>query len=186
MSNQKKASKKLIRTEAKALLRTGISRQEAYQQLTEKFKFRKLIADVLEDLPSKKAKDKYGVWNYVLLALLLVVSVISFLETQSFGSLIWCGVLIYVVARMLTQYYLWITVISALFLISSVVLFFLEENMVINWLSILLTLTLTIVFIILPIWLANKLTPTPVKKKDMYQAASGKQNFMINYEFPED
>jgi len=186
MSKQKQLSKRLIRREAKKLLKTGISRQETYEQLTQKFKYRKLIADVLEDLPSKKAKAKYGVWNYILLALLIVVSVISYFELQSFGSLIYCGILIYVVAKMLTQYYLWITVLSALFLISSVVLFFLEENVVINWLNTFLTLALTIVFLILPTWLANKLTPTPVKNKLSYKAATGKQNFMVNYEFPED
>lgn len=185
MNDRKQPSKKSIREEAKELLKQGKSRQEIYEQLTEKFKYRKIVADVLKNLPSKKAKDKYQKWNFILLGLLILTAVIYFLATPTIGIVLWYGLMIYAVARMLTRYYLWVTILTALGLIGGAVAIFAGDSHSINWINIVVLLVLNIPLIVLPIWLTNKLTPNPVEKKERYQGKDGRQKMRLTYEFPE-
>ena len=186
MSDRKQPDKKIIRVEAKELLKQGMSRQETYEQLTEKFKYRKTVADVLKNLPSKKAKDKYKKWNFTLLGLLVVTTVIYFLATPTIVIILWYGLLIYAVARMLTKYYIWVTALTAFGLIAGTVVIFMSDSSSTNWTNVLILLVLNLPILILPIWLTNKLTPNPIEKMEKYQGKDGRQRIRVHYEFPEE
>lgn len=179
------SNKKLIRKEAKALLNQGKSRQETYEHLIEKFKHRKIVADVLKNLPSKSAKEKYRIWNFILLGLLLITAVIFFLATPTLAIVLWYGLLIYAVARMLTKYYVWVTALASFGLIAGIVVILMGEASSTIWSDILILLVFNLPIIILPIWLTQKLTPSPIERKEKYQAKDGSQKLRLTYEFPE-
>ena len=184
MNDRKQPSKKLIRQEAKELLKQGNSRQETYEQLAEKFRYRKTVADVLKNLPSKKAKDKYRKWNFLLLGLLILTAVFYFLATPTIGVVLWYGLTIYAVARMLTKYYMWVTILTALGLVGGAIAIFVGNHQSVDWVNIIVLLVLNIPLLMLPIWLTKKLTPNPVEKKERYQGKDGTQKMRLTYEFP--
>ncbi len=59
--------KKQVKKRAKELLKTGIPKQEADEQLSEEFQNKTIIANIHKRLPSSKTLKKYGIWNSVLL-----------------------------------------------------------------------------------------------------------------------
>lgn len=178
-----KLNKKQVRNEARQLLKQGASKQDAFDILLEKYKYAKEVADILKNLPSKQAIDKYGKWNYVLLGLLALTTVILFLATPTLGILLWYGLLIYAVARMLVKYYVWVAVFSALAIISFVAVIFTSDSAATNWGNLIIMAILVIPTLILSIWLERRLCPKPIESKEEYANSQGQKRLKIVYEF---
>lgn len=176
-----KIDKRKVRNEAMSMVRQGATRQETFNTLKEKYKYAKEIAAVVKFIPSKAAKKKYGIWNYILLAMLLAIMTLFMLSSPSIGILIWYGLLIYAVARMLVEYYIYVTVLSIFGLISGVAIFIISETMTLPDAIVLSIITLP--SSILPIWISKRLCPSPNEKKESYTNKAGQQRLRIIYEF---
>ena len=180
-----KYNKKEIKKEARQLLKEGTPKQEAFEILKEKYKYSKIIADILKNIPSKQAIERYGKWNNVLLAILILTLVLSLLTAPSIGML-WYVLLIYVVARKLVKYYIWITVISAMGIIGSVAIMATSNIVFENWIGLIIIFVIIIPSLIIPIWLEKKLCPKPKEKKVKYTNSLGQKRLKIVYEFPKE
>jgi hypothetical protein len=179
-----KLNKKEIRNEARQLLKQGTPKQETFEILREKYKYAEGVADILKSLPSQQKIEKYGKWNYVLLALLVFTALIFFWETSTIGILLWYGFLIYVVAKMLVKHYVWVSAFSAIAIISFIAILFTSDTGT-QWASVIIMTSLVIPTLILPMWLKEKLCPKPTERKEEYTNSQGQQRLKIEYEFPD-
>lgn len=176
--------KSLIRQSALELLKQGKSRQETFDILVEKYKFSADVADVLKQLPSKKALAKYGKWNNFLLGIMLFTSVFILIITPSVAEfLIWYGFLIYAVVSKRFEYYIWISFVSFFFFFLFALDLFSGQSHSGSWTNISIFLILQTPNLFLPFWLEKKLCPRPKEKREMYTDHNGKNKIKIVYEF---
>jgi hypothetical protein len=180
-----KLNTKEIRNEARQLLKQGTSKQETFEILKEKYKYSKDVADILKNLPSQQTIEKYGKWNYVLLGLLVLTALIFFWATPTIGIVLWYGLLIYAVAKMLVKYYIWVTAFSAFAIIGFIAIIFTSDGATTNWSNVIIMISLVIPTLILPMWLEKKLCPKPTERKEEYTNSQGQQRLKIVYEFPD-
>ncbi|MFN3529437.1 MAG: hypothetical protein ACK417_05900 [Bacteroidia bacterium] len=178
-----KLNKKEIRNEALQLLKQGTSKQMTFELLVDKHKYTKEIAEILENIPSKKAVTKYGKWNYVLLAILIITTIKFCLEASLIGTLLWYGLLIYVVATKRIKHYWWVTAMSSSLLVALIVIILTSSSETCSWTTTTIMLIIIIPSCILPIWLEKKLCPKPTEKKVQYTNSQGQQRMKIVYEF---
>jgi len=179
-------NKSIITKEARILFKKGTSKQETFQILSEKYKSSKVVSDILKNIPSLQAAKKYGVWNFLLLVLLLLTTLFFVKQKptiSTFGIFLWYGILLYIVARMLVKYYVYVALLSSITIISLTCLLFFFDSSQVNWIEIGLLLILTISTLILPIWLEKKLCPKPNETKEVYTNSEGQQRQKIVYEF---
>jgi hypothetical protein len=172
-----------IAKEARQLIKKGISKQETFETLNAKYNSAKEVSDILKYIPSFKAVKKYGVWNYLLLCLLLLSALFFVSHKPSFGVFIWYGSLAYIVARMLVKYYVYVAFLSATTVISLIALILFFDSSKENWYEIGFILALAISTLILPFWLEKKLCPQPTETKELYINSEGQQRQRIVYGF---
>lgn len=151
--------------------------------LVAKHTYTKEIAEILENIPSSIAINKYGKWNHVLLAILILTTIIFFVEAPSIGTLFWYGILIYGVATKRINYYMWVTVMSASVLVAFIAVTLTSSSETFTWITTTTMMILIIPSCILPIWLEKKLCPKPTEKKVQYTNSQGQQRMKIIYEF---
>ncbi len=178
---EKKIKKNDIRKGAKILLNQGNTKQETFDLLVEKYNFSHEIASILNNIPSSKAIEKYGIWNHILLAILLLTS-IFFVIYSIYAPLIYYGILIYGVASRRVNFYIWITIISSIGFIGLIAVIVTSSLINLDW-TVVILFGLYLTSIILPIWLEKKLCPKPIKRKEKYTNSEGQQRFKIAYEF---
>ena len=172
-----------VRKEAIKLLKKGTSKQETFDFLVDKYKFSKEISEVLKNIPSSKAIAKYGIWNNLLIALLILTTIIFLSVSSSIGILLWYGLLIYGVATKRVNYYLWVSVLSTFCLICFIAIFFMNFSEPTNWTITIIMLILIIPSCFLPIWLAKRMCPKPIESKEEYINSEGQKRLKIVYEF---
>lgn len=161
---ERKTRKKEIDKEARKLLKEGTSKQQVYEMLVSKYNYAKDVADVLKGIPSLSRVKKYGLWNDVLLALLLIILLNSIL-TKVTLSIVWYLLLIYAVSQKLVKYYSWITFLSITGAFVFVIMLILTPDKV-SILSIVILASILLPTCILPSWLENRLCPEPIEKKN--------------------
>ena len=183
----KKLNKKEIIKEARQLLKQGTSRQATFDILKDKYQYAKDIAGIVKNLPLSKTLKLYRKWNYVLLALLILTTT-CFLWTvtvSSFGILLWYGLQIYAVAKILVKYYLYVAIFSAFVLLCCLIaVIFIVASPTKNGTTLIVMFTLLqIPICVLPLWLDKKLYPKPKERKEKYTNSQGQQRMKIIYEF---
>jgi hypothetical protein len=117
---------KSLRKAAKELLDEGLTKEAALAQLLVDFDRiynRMEIAKVLRYLPSKEQKRQYGIYNTLMLSLLIIID-LSNLVILNYGGLIWFGLLTYLVISQKTKYYYWISVWGALIIVMGIAMSF--------------------------------------------------------------
>ncbi len=179
---KRKSQKKEIGREARKLLKQGITKQEVFVELVDKYKYSKDVAEVLKGIPSQVRIKKYGGWNTLLLSLLIIIELIILLSLKPSVSLLWYGLLIYAVATKKIKYYGWITFLAILGALASLIGIFFATG-VISLISLILFVVFFLPSCILPIWLEKRLCPPPTERKELYTNAEGEQRLRIVYEF---
>jgi len=181
-----KTQKDALRTDAIQLLAQGHSKQAAYEQLVQKYGFAKLVAEVLKELPSKKAVERYGKWNYAFLIFLVLIVAALFTITGQAISLLWFVLALWVVAKRLLKYYIFISAIGVVSLISLVVLHFTETASNGSWMNLVLVLLPILIIVFFPLWLTKKLSPSPIEKRETYTDQAGVSRVRLSYVFPNE
>lgn len=176
-------NKKEVRKEAKELLKQGISKQQVFERLVEKHLYSIEIADILSNIPSPKAISKYGVWNNVLLGVIILNALIFFISSPPIGVSLWFGLLIYGVLTKKINYYKWVAILSFLIITIFVVLMFNDSGGNDFSFSLISILTINLISCILPIWLERKLCPKPKEDKILYTNSLGEQKYKMTYQF---
>jgi hypothetical protein len=179
----KKLNKTAIIKEAKQILKNGTSRQETFEMLNQKYKNAKTVSDIIKNLPSSLAIKKYGLWNYTLLGLLILTATSLMLANPSIGTLLWYGLLIYAVAKMLVQYYIWVTILATIGIIGIVGILIINNTEPIKWTNLIIAFILMLIYLVLPIWIKNKLCPKPNEVKEKYTNSQGQLRLRIIYGF---
>lgn len=176
-------NKKEVRKEARQILKQGTSKQETFQILSEKYKFEKDIADVLQHLPSQQAIEKYGKWNWLLLALLVIPFIYFILFGAGFGTYFWYSLMIYAVARKLTKYYVFVAALYVFILLGSIAVMFTSDAETTNWIRVIIGYLIGGSTTFLAYWLGKRLSPSPVEKKEPYTNSEGNRRLKVVYEF---
>jgi len=177
-----KLSKREIRKEARALMKGGMSKQEAYEELVKKHRYYIEIADTIENVPHPSAKKKYGAWNVLLLVLLCIVTLLNFFGGNLVGAVLDL-LLIRFVAGYFIHRYVWLIVFGALGLIGTLFI------SIVNYEGLVLILTLVfgslipILMIIFGIMLPKKLCPAPDVKRETYLNKEGQKRAKDVYLF---
>ena len=179
----KELDKILILRRVKEMLKTGASKQEAYEQLSVEFQNRQIIAKTISRFPSGNALKKYGIWNTILLALLTITAIFLLLPNPNLGTALWYGLLIIAVARKSTRFYFWISVLTSMGLITILYLILVEPIGNESLSEIAAVIILLIPSCVLPIWLKNKLAPEPDEEREFYENEDGQTRSRINYIF---
>ena len=176
-------NKKEVRKEAKELLKQGIIKQQVFESLVEKHKYSIEIANILTNIPSLKAIKKYRIWNYILLGVIILNTLIFLISAPSISSTLWFSLLIYGVSTMKTNYYKWVAILS-FFIIAIFVVLVLNNSGENNYsFSLISIIILSIISCILPIWLETKLCPKPKEEKVLYTNSKGQQKYKMTYQF---
>lgn len=181
-----KTQKDALRTDAIQLLAQGHSKQAAYEQLVQKYGFAKLVAEVLKELPSKKAVERYGKWNYAFLIFLVLIVAALFTITSQAISLLWFVLALWVIAKRLLKYYIFISATGVVSLISLVVLHFTETASNGSWMNFVLVLLSALMIVFFPLWLTRKLSPSPIEQKETYTDRAGVSRVKLSYVFPNE
>jgi len=178
-----KNPKNEIVDKAKELLKQGKSRQETFELLVDKYKYTNKVLEVMKQMPSAKAIEKYGKWNYVLLGIMLLTVALYSLTIGAGGWHILYGFLIYAVATKRYEHYIWISLLSFVVVVAmSVVLIIYFNEPGNNW-FIAFILALHMPMIYLPFWIEKKLCPSPKERREWYADYEGKDKIKIVYEF---
>lgn len=188
MKSQDLKPKKAIRKAASTFLREGQSRQATYDALRKEYPPQE-VAWVLENLPSTAARRKYGPYNKLLL-LILVFNLGFYLwqgwgqwSFQLYGFALIQLLMIYAVARRQTRYYTWVSVLSGVNLLTLAALV-MNSSQTVNGLFWAMA-ALHLVLLIMPFWLARKLTPPVQKVKEAYTSKSGLSKKRLVIQFPD-
>jgi len=181
--------KKLVRKKAKQILKQGIAKQQTYEQLIEEFGNQAIMAQILKRIPSKQAWKKYGIWNYFLAGLMILLIVMMNLVNPSIGVILWYGLPTIAILRKATRFYFWVLILAGFGTIGGLVAlikFSSEgfETEVIIKLGIFLGLLIPAAF--LAIWLPRKLTPEPNEEREIYDNEYGERRSRIIYKFIEE
>ena len=185
---QRKIPKKQIAEEARQLLKQGEkTKQDVFEILVDKYKYSKDVADILKYIPTTQAVKKYGIWNSILL-IILILTAISALITLPTVGMIWYILLIYVVASKKTQYYMWATFLYSAFAIVFIASIVYEKSfdILFHWTGLVFLIFFIIPGCILPLWLQKKLCPKPVEQREVYVNAEGNKRMKIVYKFSEE
>ena len=178
-------NKTQIRKEAKLILAQAVSKQECFELLNKKYKARKVIADVIKNLPSSTAIAKYGVWNNILLGLLIVSAIGMLTINFSFHVVMWFSFLIYSVANKLTKHYAWISLLSLIALI----IFSISLSTIglesIGQTEKVFVFIFVLPALVLPLWLQRRLCPSVAETKEEYLNPEGQKRNRIIYTFPD-
>lgn len=183
---ERKLQTKEITADAKQLFKEGNNKQKTFEALVEKYGYAKDVADVLKNIPSAEAVDKYGGWNTLLLILMIITSSVVILTSLSIGSIIWYSLLTYAVAKKLVKYYVWVSILSGLGLAGNTVFVLMSgADPLLTWISIAILVILFLPILIISIYLQKKLCPPPSEEKEIYTNSEGDQRMRIIYQFAE-
>ena len=141
--------KKQICKEATQLSKQGMSRQEMYDKLVEEYHERITIAEIVENTPTLKAKQKWGGLNTILLTILIATAIID-LFALSFVGLGIDALFIYGVFNYKTKYYSWIAVRAFVSVLSGTILILnlnTEETGVFNLILMGIVLLMVLIFV---------------------------------------
>ena len=179
----KSSIKTEVLKEAKQLLDQGKSRQETFQTLLEKYNNAKIIVDIVKDLPAAIALKKFGFLNIILLVSLIIPAIFLMISAPNLGIIGWMGFLIYNVAKKNFEYYTYVSLIATCGLLVIVAFLFDYSSKPMNWSSFVIIAFIFILFIVLPIWIKNKICPKPIETREKYINAQGQERIRIRYEF---
>lgn len=174
-----------IRKEARQFLETGTSRHETYLQLKEKYHCPKQVADVIRNMPSKAALEKYGVYNYILLGLILLIPVVFLLRSDNLGTLLAFLFYAYIVASRTFEFYWVLTTLAGFGLIGMTGLLIFQPVGPGEWPDVAMLLILLIPMTILPVWVRKKLCPPPKAENEEYIDSKGITRMKTVYIFPD-
>ena len=162
-----------IRKDARELLKMGTSRQDTYLQLKEKFNYPKQVADVMKTMPSQAALKKYGVYNHILLGIILLMPVLLIIRSGNHASYIAFLFYAYIVASRTLEFYIVLTTLSGFALIATIGIMILQPLAPGEWIDAILILILLIPMAIMPIWIKKRFCPPPEIKYEEYTYANG-------------
>ena len=179
----RKLDKSKISREARQMLKNGTSRQATFDALSAKHQNTKVISDVIKNSPSLVAINMYLKWNYLLLGLLILSAIFFMLIRPSFGILLWYGLLIYAVGKMLLEYYIWVSVLGTSGIIGLLAISLLSDSGTLKWPYLIIAFGIMVFYIFLPIWIKNHMCPKPDERKEIYTNSQGQPRQRIIYEF---
>jgi hypothetical protein len=176
--------RKEVRKEAKQMLKRGITRQETYLSLGQKFGDNRLVYQVLCNLQSASAIKKYGIWNYLLEIPLAAIAIII-ISQSSFNRppvliLLYIFCFIYIVQTKQTRHYINISVFSTFVSLVFMVDFIVSKTG--NFTEVLIAGAL-ILLSVLTFWLARKLSPQPIEKLEEFFDNTGAKRRKVVFEF---
>lgn len=180
--NYSKINKKELKSEAKALLEEGSSKQEAYEKLNEKYNANLVVAEVIKSLPSKKRYKKFGVFHLLLMFGILAFGIYKIQLNENYALIFWYGIFIYFILFQRVNLYYWISIYQGFVLLPMLITVFRQG--IHNHPTMLAYLLLPeLILLLLPIWLMRKTIPKPIEKKVVYQNEEGNSKAKIIYNF---
>ena len=180
---EEKINKKEILKEAIRLLKEGSSKQEVFDALSIKYSNTKVVADIITYIPSQAAIKKYGIWNYVLLGVLIIIPVIILIGAPPNAALLYFILLIYIVVKRFVRYYSWIAVIAAVFLLSMIGYIFVGNTRNVNWIQFGVLAGGSVILLILSLWIQSKLCPPPIESREENVNKNGERKLKIRFQF---
>lgn len=129
-----------IRKEARQILGMGTARHEAYLQLKEKYQSPKQVSDVIKNMPSQAALKKYGVYNHILLGIILLIPVVLLIRSDNPATFVAFLFYAYIVASRTFEFYWVLTTLAGFALIAMVGILILQPVEPGEWPDILLLL----------------------------------------------
>ena len=181
-----KTPKDHLRAHAIQLLAQGNSKQAVYEQLVQKYGFAKLVAEELKELPSKKALERYGKWNHALFAFIVLVVAGLFASTGQVFSIFWFSLLLWVVAKRKLKYYILVTAIGVVGLITMTFMYLTEKESGMTFINLVVWCLPALILVFFPLWLTRKLSPSPVELKETYTDQAGVSRVKLRYVFPNE
>jgi hypothetical protein len=174
-------NKKEIKKVAKRELKSGKLHQTVYEELSEKYRYRKEIAGILKNIPSQKRLKQYGYLNIILLSVVIAVTVL-FALNPSIG-LIWFAILIYITATKQLQFYILHTLFGFIGILSTVWLVIYSGSLppVYLWISI----PVSLLFIVGGLLIPKLLTPKVEEIRKPYSGNDGRTRIQLIHEFNE-
>lgn len=177
--------KNRIGKEAAQLSKQGMSRQEMYDKLVEEYHERITIAEIVENTPTLKAKQKWGGLNAILLTILIVIAIIDLVDL-SFVGLAIDILFIYGVYNYKTKYYSWISVRAFVSVVSGTILLLSlnkEETGVFTLVLMGIVLLMILISLLLGIYLNNKICPDAEIIKEPYINENGENRLRAIHRF---
>jgi|SRR5690554_2617160 len=155
--------KRKIKELAISGLNDGKTKEELYYEITSVYKdirVQRDIANIIRFIPEKTRLKKYGIYNTMVIVLLIVIDLINLL-VLNYGGLLWFGVLTYFAFTRKTNYYYWFAIIG-LFIILAGLFVGLNDYSTTGQLSVFLIIgsaIMGLMFISVGIYLPKLLTP---------------------------
>ncbi|MDR2011040.1 MAG: hypothetical protein LBQ22_11245 [Bacteroidales bacterium] len=174
-------NKNQIKEESVKMLQSGLSKQETYDILKEKYSATKPIADVIKYIPNPEIESQYKIHNIILGSILLSLALIFFVSSYNIVVLAIHLSLIYITITKKIKFYIWISIYSAILIIMSIgiqIFYSVEYNI----LSV-ATIGLPLFSLLLSMKISRSLCPMPKETKEMYINNNGEKRLKIVYSF---
>lgn len=179
---QSTSKKSAIRKAATKLLwKEKKSKSETYDILVQEFLDQEKVVDVLSHLPDLKSKNQYKIHENILIGFFVALFA-YFIESNTIGSVIMFGILLYSLITHRIEVYIYLAVYA--FLMSAIGLFILFYTEATIELSEILFIAVPIAVGAYTIWLEKKLCPKPQVSKKSYLSSKGQKRFKIEVAFP--
>ncbi|MGE0079583.1 MAG: hypothetical protein AB7S48_17110 [Bacteroidales bacterium] len=178
-------NKDIIGLKAKELLEEGIKKQEIYEKLSLEFDNRKEIAEIVRYIPYEEKLKKIKIINTSYLLLLVLVTLLT--VTKITLGVIWLLWLIYVVATKKFRLYYWNSILGATCFITGVFLtiYGYVNGNTLPVLMILMSLGVSIIFIVFGLYIPYKVTPPYEEIKELQTSSNGARRIVLKHRFNE-
>lgn len=175
--------KKKVRALAREMIKQGKSKQEVYDELVKQFYFRNEIADIVVEIPSNERWKSYGILNTLTLVFLLLL-VIASLYTQQYISIIFPGLLAWLVFTKKFSRYFWLMLFGGISALSIIVIFIFASGEF-DTISLLISLGGSALLFMAGYALPRMLTPEYQEVKEFYINDQGKKKIRLVHRFVE-
>lgn len=182
-----KIDKKQVKNLVQEKMKLGLTKQAIYEELHHEFNGGKIIADIVQSIPSAQALKRYK-FIHVLFLVLLFVLITLLLLAQSYIGILWTAPMVYFAITRKARYYGWACVAGIYGLFPGILI--LKSIECSNTISFVLFLVIGIIIMLISIgigffgfYLRSKLTPSYTEKKELYINSEGLNRFRLIFEF---
>lgn len=168
-------NKSPIRKDAIELMNGGMTKQEAFEALVEKYNVSITVAEAIETVPHPEAKKKYKT-EWIILIVIIIVTALPDIASFNAISLGIDVLFLLVVANYWVRHFVWITILRGfLALVCPVTFIFITDfHPLISQIAGVF-IFIAVAYIYLSVYLSKKLCPKPEIKREIYLNREGKK-----------
>lgn len=182
----KRDEKKRVKEIVREKLKSGLTKQQVFEELIQENNLGKELAKIIQSVPSFQSLKRFKTLH-VLFFVLMIVLLIFLILNSDYPGIIWTIPMIYVIATKQSRYYGW-AVWPSLYGLGPGISLILRPIAGSETSSIIFGAFIALISILISVlgfYLSAKLTPSYVESKELYQDDDGNSRYRLTIKFKE-